>query len=113
MTGASLSILLGYHIFKWWRLGMKKFIISFYSILNGAWYFDFIINFFIVKHIFNFGYYTTYKLIDNQILEYLGPTRLKNYLNNSSSNTTKIHLGKISTYTFMFILFIVFFLFRF
>ena len=113
LTGASLSILLGYHIFKWWRLGMKKFIINFYSILNGAWYFDFIVNFFIVKHIFNFGYYTTYKLIDNQILEYLGPTRLKNYLNNSSSNATKIHLGKISTYTFMFILFIVFFLFRF
>ena len=113
LTGAILSIFLGYKLILWWHHGLKNIIIKFYSFTNGAWYFDSFINYYIVKPVLSIGFNVTYKLLDNQLLESLGPTKVTQKLYTSSSLISRLHLGKISVYTFIFILFICCFIFKF
>ena len=75
LVAAFFSILLGYKLYYWWKLSLNNNLLKIYSFSNGAWYFDNIINYYLVKPIMDFGYNVTYKLIDNQILEFLGPTK--------------------------------------
>lgn len=113
LGGALLSILLGFYIIKWWNSSINNLTIKIYSFLNGAWYFDFIINNYFTKPLLKFGFNSTYKLIDNQILEFLGPTRSYNQLNFVSNRLSLFHIGKISLYIVIFILFISCFIFKF
>ena len=48
----------------------------------------------------NYGFRFSYKLIDNQLLEVLGPYSIMNEASKSSSITSNYHLGKIASYTF-------------
>ena len=113
LGGAILSILLGLYVVKWWNSSINNFTIKIYSFLNGAWYFDFIINHYISKPLLKFGFNHTYKLIDNQILEFLGPTKSYNQLNFIANKLSLFHIGKISLYIIIFILFISCFIFKF
>nr|ALO20621.1 NADH dehydrogenase subunit 5 [Melicertum octocostatum] len=112
-SGASISIILGYFIVKWWKLSLKETFIKVYAFTNGAWYFDNIVNYYVVKPVLNMGYFITYKFIDNQILEFIGPTKISKSLMDNSSTLSSFHLGKISVYTFMFIIFVVCFIYKF
>ena len=87
---------------------MKDLNIKFYTFTNNAWQFDNIFHYYISKPIFNFGFFTTYKLIDNQLLEYLGPSNSYNKMTSISNNISKYHIGKLSTYLLVFIIFMFF-----
>lgn len=108
LLGALLAISLGLLINKWWKIWMKDLNIKFYSFTNNAWYFDNIFHYYISKPIFNFGFFTTYKLIDNQLLEYLGPSNSYKKMTSISNNISKYHIGKLSTYLLVFIIFMFF-----
>lgn len=65
------------------------------------------------KPLFNFGFFTTYKLIDNQLLEYFGPYNTHNKITTLSNKTSKLHMGKLSVYLLAFLVFIFFLLVKF
>lgn len=89
---------------------MNKFNIKLFSFINGAWYFDNIFNYYISTPLMNFGLYITYKLIDNQILEYLGPSNTYKNIVIIGGNTSNYHIGKISIYVLVIIIFMFFFI---
>nr|YP_010890051.1 NADH dehydrogenase subunit 5 [Bargmannia lata]WJJ70063.1 NADH dehydrogenase subunit 5 [Bargmannia lata] len=104
-SGALFSIILGYYIISWWFLNYKFYKI--YNFLTLIWYFDHIINL-NIKLILVYGFNYTYKIIDNQFIENLGPFYIQKEIEKYSSFLSKYHLGKISSYTFLFFLFIIF-----
>jgi len=108
LLGSILAIMLGLLLIKWWKIWMNNNIIKIYSFLNGAWYFDNIFHFYITKPLFNFGLFISYKLIDNQLLEYIGPTNSYNKISKLSNYMSKFHIGKLSIYILGFIIFIFF-----
>ena len=108
LSGSLLAIILGFWIIKWWKLWMKELNIKMYSFTNNAWYFDNIFHNYISKPLFNLGLSITYKLIDNQLLEFLGPTNTYNKFSNSSNYISYYHIGKLSSYLLVFIIFIFF-----
>ena len=87
---------------------MSKLNIKIYSFTNNAWYFDYIFHHYISKPVFNFGFFTTYKLIDNQLLEYLGPSNSYVKMTSLSNKISKYHFGKLSVYLLIFIIFMFF-----
>ena len=113
LLGAFLAIMLGFLIKKWWKIWMQNLNLKFYSFTNNAWYFDNIFHYYISKPIFNFGFFTTYKLIDNQLLEYLGPSNSYSKMTSISNNISKYHIGKLSTYLLIFIIFMFFSIMKF
>nr|YP_010889993.1 NADH dehydrogenase subunit 5 [Bargmannia elongata]WJJ69980.1 NADH dehydrogenase subunit 5 [Bargmannia elongata] len=113
IIGSFLSILLGYFIIKWWFINFNGILNKIYNFITKTWYFDYIINYFLSKSILKYGFNYTYKTIDNQLLEVIGPFYINKELGKYSSNLSNYHLGKISSYSFIFILFIVFFIFKF
>lgn len=113
LLGGALSIYLGIKLNNWWRVGLSSFFMKVYSFTNMAWYFDTFFNYYIVKPIMKMGFFITYKLIDNQILETLGPTKVTDNIYQESNLLSKFHSGKISVYTFIFIIFIFCFIFKF
>lgn len=113
LIGCSLSILLAYYIVRWWKQWMCSINIKFYSFTNNAWYFDNIFHYYVTKPIFNFGLFISYKLIDNQLLESIGPTNSHIKLSNMSNKISQYHIGKLSIYLLGFIIFIFFSLVKF
>ena len=113
VLGALFSIYLGKNLINWWKLGLLNSTMKFYSFSNGAWYFDSFFNHYIVIPVMKTGFSITYKLLDNQLLETIGPTRISNNIYSSSNILSKFHSGSISTYTFAFIIFICCFIFKF
>ncbi len=113
LTGSFLAIILGYFIVKWWKLILYSILNKIYSFITNTWYFDHSINFFVSKFVLDYGFKFTYKLIDNQLLEIIGPSSITKELSNQSSFLSKYHLGKITSYTFAFVFFILFFMIKF
>lgn len=110
MIGASLSILMGIVINKYfWIIKIKLFQI-FYTLTNTAWYFDKVITYYLTLPIMRFGFNVSYKIIDNQILEGFGPTWLSNYFVRRGASTSRYHRGYIYAYIFLFIIFIICFI---
>lgn len=104
LLGSTLSIYMGYYLIKTWKI--KIVIRKSYHLIVKTWYFDQIINFFLVKPFLNYGFNFTYKVIDNQILEIFGPYKISKEFSSYSSLISDLHLGKITSYTFAFIIFI-------
>lgn len=113
LGGALLSLTLGYFLVIWWRKSLNSFVMKIYSLTNGAWYFDSVINYYFIKPLFSLGFSVTYKLLDNQLLEFLGPTKTLGFLSNKSNKLSYLHLGKISVYALLFIIFVSCFIFKF
>ena len=112
ISASILSIILGYLIMIWWKNIFRDFIFKVYSFITKTWYFDNVINWYISNPFMNYGFRFSYKLIDNQLLEVLGPYSIMNEASKSSSITSNYHLGKIASYTFWFTIFIMFFIFK-
>ena len=108
LSGSSLSILFGFLIIRWWKIWMSQINIKIYSFTNNAWYFDSVFHNYISKPIFNLGLFISYKLIDNQLLEFLGPTNVYNKFSVSSNSVSYYHIGKLSSYLLVFIVFVFF-----
>nr|YP_010890153.1 NADH dehydrogenase subunit 5 [Stephanomia amphytridis]WJJ70201.1 NADH dehydrogenase subunit 5 [Stephanomia amphytridis] len=113
LLGSFLSIILGYFIIKWWFINLNFVLNKIYNFITKTWYFDYIINFYLVKPILTYGFTYTYKIIDNQLLEIIGPFSLTKEISKYSSFLSKYHLGKITSYSFAFTFFILFFIFKF
>nr|WJJ70133.1 NADH dehydrogenase subunit 5 [Praya sp.] len=111
IMGSFISIYLGLLLIKWWKINFNKKYIIIYNFIIKLWYFDIIINNFIIKSILNYGFKRTYKIIDNQLLEIIGPTYFINKFIYLFSNLSNYHLGKISSYFFGFIFFIIIFIY--
>jgi len=92
---------------------MHSLNIKFYSFTNNAWYFDNVFHHYLTKPVFNFGLFITYKLIDNQLLEYIGPTNSHAKFSRMSNNISQYHIGKLSIYLLIFVVFIFFSLLKF
>lgn len=108
LLASFLALLIGFLVLNWWKKWMNKFNIKLFSFINGAWYFDNIFNYYISTPLMNFGLYITYKLIDNQILEYLGPSNTYKNIVIIGGNTSNYHIGKISIYVLVIIIFMFF-----
>lgn len=106
LIGALLSIFFAFNCFKIWNISMKILPMKIYSFSNSAWYFDNIINYYIVNPIMKVGFSITYKLIDNQILEFIGPNKTSRLISENISIISRYHLGKISIYVLLFIVFV-------
>lgn len=81
-----------------------------HSMLIYSWYFDFIINHFIVKKILVVSFNHTYKIIDNQIIEYFGPYNLSKSPLLLSTPLSKWANGNILIYVLYLILTLALFL---
>ena len=110
ISGALVAILMGILSRTYFWIIKNKFFHIFYTFTNTAWYFDKIVTFYISLPIMNFGFNISYKLIDNQILEGLGPNWVSNYFVKIGSTTSKYHRGYIYSYIFLFIVFIACFI---
>nr|ALO20800.1 NADH dehydrogenase subunit 5 [Rhizophysa eysenhardtii] len=113
LLASVISIILGFYIINWWKNSLKNIPIKIYSFITKTWYFDNVINFYLVYPFINYGFKFTYKMLDNQLLEVLGPYSLTDQITKSSSLSSIYHLGKISGYTFIFTFFVLFFIFKF
>ena len=113
LSGSLFSVYLGIKLHNWWKLGLSDSIMKVYTFTGMAWYFDTFFNHYIVKPIMKIGFFITYKLIDNQILETLGPTKVTENIYQESNLLSKFHSGKISVYTLVFIIFVFCFVFKF
>nr|AMK01490.1 NADH dehydrogenase subunit 5 [Mitrocomella polydiademata] len=111
--GAILAMFSGFLIINWWKVWMTQINLKIFSFTNGAWYFDNIFNYYITKPIINFGLFISYKLIDNQLLEYLGPTNIHSKMTIGAGKVSQFHLGKLSVYILAFIVFMFFSIFKF
>lgn len=110
ITSALIAILMGIFLKNYFWIMKNKFFHVFYTFTNIAWYFDKVITSYISLPIMNFGFNISYKLIDNQILEGLGPSWISNYFVKIGSSTSKYHRGYIYSYIFLFIIFITCFI---
>lgn len=106
LAGSLLSIFLGYKLLLWWKYSVRKISMIIYTFLNGSWYFDNLINTYISEPFMKLGFNVSYKLIDNQILEKLGPTGFLNLTKDKSNNLSYFHMGKINIYILFIILFV-------
>ena len=107
LSGAIFSILLGLFIYQRWLLISISMFQYFYSLTNSAWYFDKLINHYLVIPTLKFGFNISYKLIDNQILEEFGPKYLYTNSIKLSNKLSYFHSGNISLYLMIFILFVL------
>ena len=110
ITGALIAILMGMFLANYFWVVRNKIFHIFYAFTNTAWYFDKIITSYISLPIMSFGFNISYKLIDNQILEGLGPNWISRYFIRIGSSTSNYHRGYIYSYIFLFIIFIVCFI---
>lgn len=113
LGAASLALLWGWKMHTIWQPLTIKLTMIINSLLCGAWYFDVFSNKMFVQPTLRLGFFTTYKLIDNQFLEEFGPTKMLNVLSSGSSFLSRIHLGRMSLYSFLLVLFIGFILIQF
>lgn len=81
-----------------------------HSILIYSWYFDFIVNHFIVKKILVISFNHTYKIIDNQIIEFFGPYNLSKSPLFLATPISKWASGNILIYVLYIILILALFL---
>nr|AMK47867.1 NADH dehydrogenase subunit 5 [Turritopsis dohrnii] len=113
ILGVLLCLLFFFNITVWWKSFTKKSFKRVYSFVLGSWYFDYLINHYIVRPFMKVGFNVSYKFIDNQILEFFGPTVIHNKVTSKANELSKFYSGNISIYTFMFIAFIYCFLIKF
>lgn len=74
IIGAMFAIVLGSFYYKNWTILKFSIFHKFYTFTNSAWYFDKIITHYISNPILKLGFDISYKFIDSQLLEGLGPT---------------------------------------
>nr|YP_010890111.1 NADH dehydrogenase subunit 5 [Craseoa lathetica]WJJ70147.1 NADH dehydrogenase subunit 5 [Craseoa lathetica] len=93
------------------RINLNKFFTFIYNFLIKLYYFDHLISHFIVKTVLGISFSFTYKLLDNQLLEKMGPSSITNTIRTITSKISSYHNGKLTSYTWAFIFFFIVILF--
>nr|ALO20647.1 NADH dehydrogenase subunit 5 [Cladonema pacificum] len=109
ILGALIAIILCYQILIRWLFIRFILVQIFYSFTHYAWYFDKIWTYFISIPTMRIGFNQTYKIIDNQLLEFLGPSSIYFFVNKISNKLSYFHQGYIAFYLFIFIIFFIVF----
>jgi NADH-ubiquinone oxidoreductase chain 5 len=79
-----------------------------YTFLNRKWFFDKVYNDFIAQNMLNFGYHTSYKLIDRGVFEFLGPLGLSRLVSRRGSDLAQLQTGFLYHYAFVMLLGVTF-----
>jgi len=103
LIGSIIALFLGALIRLYWITIKSKVFHQVYTFTSLAWYFDKILAYYLVHPILKLGFNITYKLVDNQMLESLGPYWISSYLENKASFTS-YYRGYIYSYLFLFII---------
>jgi NADH-ubiquinone oxidoreductase chain 5 len=116
LGGAFISIYI-YNFFNFHIYNLKlNNIIKFYYFLIKKWYFDILVNFFIVPTFLRFAYKVSFNFIDRGIIELIGPFGFSKLFNFLSLKASKLQTGYIYHYSFFLILglilFLIFILFK-
>ena len=106
IIGSSIAIILTYLLIFFWKLIFKWYIIFIHDFFSRAWYWDPITKNYLINSSLGIGFSTTYKLLDNQFIEMLGPYGGSNTVVNYSSQLSQYHIGKMSSYSLALITFI-------
>ena len=78
-VGGFASVILSYsfkNFFTKINFWTKVYFNKIYFMLVSTWYFDVLINHYVINPVMRFSFNTSYKIIDNQVLEFFGPKSL-------------------------------------
>lgn len=78
---------------------------STYTFLNGAWYFNYIINHFAVFPLLNFAHLIAYRVIDCGLLEFIGPKGVTLLLVKYTQNISYYQSGMVYNYILVMAMF--------
>nr|WJJ70249.1 NADH dehydrogenase subunit 5 [Agalma elegans] len=106
IIGSSIAIILTYLLIFFWKLIFKWYIVFIHDFFSRAWYWDPITKNYLINSSLGIGFSTTYKLLDNQFIEMLGPYGGSSMVVNYSSQLSQYHIGKMSSYSLALITFI-------
>jgi proton-translocating NADH-quinone oxidoreductase chain L len=110
IIGIFLAIIIFNNSNKTWNITLLNYYKNIYLFFINSWYFDIIINYIFSKKISPLGYKITYKLIDNQILEGLGPFYLNKSIGILSNKSSKIYINFIYSYILITCIFFITFI---
>ena len=86
--------------YNWSVINSYKLQYPFYHFLSLKWYFDEIYLIYVSRFVMNFGYKTSFKLLDRGLFEYLGPFGITLLIKKLSNNIVKLQTGLIYHYIF-------------
>lgn len=101
--GSILTLFLGGCVSLYWKFIKVKMFHFAYKFTSSAWYIDKILSHYFICFTLKLGFNVTYKLIDNQVLENLGPYWISHYLTNKAS-LSSYYRGYIHSYLFLFVI---------
>lgn len=108
--GGSIGVILFSSIITFhWKIIKLKLFHQIYTFVYFSWYVDKVLVYYIVNPILLLGFNITYKFMDSQVLESLGPYWFSNYLKHKASLST-YYRGYIHSYLFLFIISIICFI---
>ena len=110
--GSILALFLGSCVSLYWKFIKVKMFHFAYKFTSSAWYIDKILSHYFICFALKLGFNITYKLIDNQVLENLGPYWISHYLTNKAS-LSSYYKGYIHSYLFLFVIAITCFIIQF
>ena len=108
--GGSIGVILFSSVITFhWKIIKLKLFHQIYTFVYFSWYVDKVLVYYIVNPILLLGFNITYKFMDSQVLESLGPYWFSNYLKHKASLST-YYRGFIHSYLFLFIISIICFI---
>lgn len=107
--GSTLALFLGGCISFYWESVRTRIFHFVYKFTSSAWYIDRILSYYLINSTLKLGFNITYKLIDNQVLENLGPHWVSHYLINKASFSS-YYRGYIHSYLFLFVIAVICFI---
>nr|YP_008081027.1 NADH dehydrogenase subunit 5 [Hydra sinensis]AGE65905.1 NADH dehydrogenase subunit 5 [Hydra sinensis] len=110
ILGIIYCILLYFNYNNIWYFCLNKNIKLLAQLVFHMWLLDAMINNYFFRKFLFIGYSITYKLIDNQILEYLGPFYVHNKIIFSSNKLSKFYINNIYSYLLSSFIFFIFFI---
>ncbi len=100
------------HVSNNLKIFLKRFVLvrNFYCFFNQKWFFDFLMNSFLVNGALYFGYSVFYKKIDKGLLEMFGPTGLNYVARFLGDSFQGLQTGYIFNYLLYFVVVFIFLL---
>ena len=108
ILGIVIAIIIFSNLNKTWNIIFINYYKNIYLFFINSWYFDILINYIFSKKMSPLGYKITYKFIDNQILESLGPFYFNKTIGIISNKSSKIYLNSIYSYILVTCIFFIF-----
>nr|YP_010947438.1 NADH dehydrogenase subunit 5 [Mimica arnoldii]WGO62524.1 NADH dehydrogenase subunit 5 [Mimica arnoldii] len=92
------------NIYRYFMLQAYKLTFFFAFLLNKKWFLDILYNRILVIPILNFGYNTTFKVLDRGFIELSGPLGFSIFVSNWSKVISKLQSGLLTHYIFFLII---------